>query len=482
LSNDSRFGPRFALCYEEVSDDTSLPVTHCQMPENIKSAPATDFRYTIRGLMFLVVFAALGSMLVRYDLSRWYDGLLVVVVCWVLVGIGSQLCDLLRVGCRADSSWNVRGTIVIEFLRRILLALVLLGYLAWIVLRSPGVASDEILRKLSWLEWGMPESLFLLALMSGMLLRGPPRDIVRSCSVRTLRNFFLGTCACVWMYYLYRDRLFSHELVQRALGGVLSRLRFIDVFGDAHDVWVRGCAQSAFTATVAATLAIVFAKILVWRWNGGRSKELFWILPLGLSLAVSGWEVGWAASTGLPNVDPCWSYFGEALSLSAAVDLFMGGILLLLFVTETTLRVGLVEDADADQKIQWRLRPQSYTHERQATLGLLAVTVAGWLVTEIYWRGVENGLIVLQPTAWRTLQASLPRLMLDSATVLKVACMLLAISVLRWQRSSRPPADTPTAPLRLLKFCVVWTSILTITALTIATLLWLYYTVCLMPR
>ena len=78
-----------------------------------------------------------------------------------------------------NSSWKFRGTIVIEFLRRILLSVILLAYLAWIVLRSPAVASDDISRSISpWFAWGMPETLFLLALMSGMLLRALPRDIV----------------------------------------------------------------------------------------------------------------------------------------------------------------------------------------------------------------------------------------------------------------------------------------------------------------
>lgn len=202
-----------------------------------------------------------------------------------------------------------------------------------------------------------------------------------------------------------------------------------------------------------------------------------------MSLAVVGWEVSWAASTGLPNVEFYWFYFGEALSLPATINLFAGGIVLLLFVTEATLRVGQVEDSHADQRIQWRLRPRSYTHERQATLVLLAVTVAGWLVTEIYWRGVENELVVLRPTAWRTLQASLPGLMTDSPTVLKVACLLLSMRVLWWQRNSlRPSANAPTAPIQILKFCVVWVVILATMVLTTAALLWLYYTVCLMPR
>lgn len=451
------------------------------MPENINSAPATDFRYSIRGLMFLVVFAALGSLLVRFDLSRWHDGLVVVVVGWVLVGIGSQLGDLSRAGCRA--SWNVRGTMVIEFLRRILLAFVLLGYLVWLVLHAPGVVSEAILGKLSWVESGMVESLFLLALISAMLLRAPPRDFVRNWYVRALRDVLVGICACVWLYYLYRDRLFVYQLVQRALGGMLAKLPYTDVFGDAHDEWVSDCFQSAFTAAAAMILAVVFVNILMRRWNGGGSKELFWILPLSLSLAVAAWEVSWAAFTGLPNVDPCWSYFGEPLSLSVAVDSLTGGVLLLMFVTEATLRVGLVEDPDADQKIQWRLQSQTDTHERPATLALLVVTVAGWLATEIYWRGEENGLLELRPTVWRTLQATLPRLLLDSPTILKVACILLALSILSWQRNSlRPSADAGAAPLRLSKFCVVWTSILATTVHTTATLLWLYYTVCLMPR
>ncbi len=464
------------------------------MPENIRNAHATDFRFTIRGLMVLVVFAALGSMLVRYDLSRWHDGLLVVVVGWFLVGVGNQLCDLLRASGRAEnSSWNVRGTIVIEFLRRVLLSVVLLGYLTWLVLRSPAVLTDEMTRRLLaltqlesrafWPVWEMPETLFLLALMSGMLLRAPPREIIRGRPARILRDVILGVGSGVWLFYLYRDRLFIHELVQRNIRIVLSRLRFIDVSGDAHDVWVRDCAQSAITAAVAVVLAVVFTKILVRRWNGGRSRELLWILPLGLSLAVAGWEVSWAASTGLPNVEPYWFYYGEDVSLPAAVNLITGGIVLLLFVTETTLRLGQVQDSSADQIIQWRLRPRSYTHERQATLVLLAVTVAGWLITEIYWRGVENELVELRPTVWRTLQASLPRLMADSATVLKVACVLLAMHILWWQRnSSRPPADAPSAPILLPKFFVVWPSILATTVLSIAALLWLYYTVCLMPR
>jgi len=218
------------------------------------------FRFTLRGLMILIVFAALGSTLVRYDLSRWHDGFLVVVVGWFLVGIGNQLFDLLRAGCRAEnSSWDVRGTIAIEFLRRTLLPLVLLGYLAWIVLHSPAIVTDEITRRLSWIEWGMPESLFLLALMSGILLRNPPRDIVSNRPARVLRDLLLGIGCGVWLFYLYRDRLFIHELVQRAIRGVLSRLRFIDVHGVAHDHWMRDCTQSAITAA----LAIIFTKTLV---------------------------------------------------------------------------------------------------------------------------------------------------------------------------------------------------------------------------
>ena len=286
------------------------------MPENIRNARAPDFRFTLRGLMLLVVFAALGSALVRYDLSRWHDGFLVGVVGWFLVGIGSQLCDLLRAGWRAEnSSWNVRGTIAIECLRRVLLSLVLMGYLAWIVFDSPAFPFETLFPR-----WGTPETLFLLALMSGMLLHAPPRDIVRDGSARILRDVILGVGGGVWLFYLYRDRLFTHELVQRAIGGVLSGLRFIDVFGDAHDAWVRDCAQSAITAAVAVVLAVVFTKTLVRRWTGGRSRELLWILPLGLSLAVAGWEVSWAASTGLPNVEFYWFYFGEALALPTAVN------------------------------------------------------------------------------------------------------------------------------------------------------------------
>ena len=457
------------------------------MPENIRNASASDFRFTIRGLMLLVVFAALGSMLVRHDLSRWHDGLLVIVVGWFLVGVGNQLYDLLRACGRGEnSSCKMRGTITVEFLRRVLLSVVLLAFLAWVVLRSPAVASDEILRRLSWLEWGMPESLFLLSLMSGMLLRFPPRDILRGDSARTLRDVILGVSGGVWLFFLYRDRLLIHKIVQPAIRGALSGLPFSGVSGplmsgDAHDAWVRDCARSAIIAAVALVAVIVFTKILVRRWNGCRSRELLWILPLGLSLGVAGWEVYWAVSTGLPNVEFYFSH-AEVESLPAAVNFFMGGIVLLLFVTETTLRVGQVEDSGADQRIHWRLRPRSYTHERQATLVLLALVIAGWLATEIIWRGVGNFLVELRPTAWRTLQASLPRLMLDSATVLKVACVLLAIHVLWWQRNSPLAADAPTAPLLLTKFCVVWTSILATTVLTIATLLWLYYTVCLMPR
>ena len=203
----------------------------------------------------------------------------------------------------------------------------------------------------------------------------------------------------MWLFYLYRDRLFIHELVQRAIRGVLSFIRFIEVYGDAHDLWVRDCTQSAITATLAVVLAIVFTKTLVQRWKGGRSGELLWILPLGLSLAVAGWEVSWAASVGLPNVEFCWFYFEEELSF-AVLSIYSWGIVLLLFVTEATLRVGQVGDANADQRIQWRLRPRSYTHEReQATLVLLAVTIVGWLATEIIWRGVENSLVELKPTA-----------------------------------------------------------------------------------
>jgi hypothetical protein len=440
-----------------------------------------EFRFTLRGLMILIVFAALGSALVRNDLSRWHDGLLVVVVGWFVLGIGNQICDLLRASGRLEnSSWNVRGTIVLELVRRVMLSLVLVGYLAWIVLGSPDAPSDNIYHR-----WAIPEALFLLAMMSGLLLSTPPRDIVLGGSARILRDVILAGVCGVWLFYLYRDWLEIHEAVQRGVRGVLSRLRFIDVgmSDDAHDMWVRDCAQSAIIAAVAVVLAIVFTKTLVRRWNGGQPREWLWILPLGLSLAVAGWEVSWAASTGLPNVEFYWFYFGEALSWPGAVILFKGGIVLLLFVTEATLRVGQVRVSDSNPGIQWRLRPRSYAHERQATLVLLVVTVIGWLVSDLYWRGVESGLIEFRPSAWRTLQASLPRLMADSATVLKVACVLMAIHVLWWQWISSPhAADAPTAPIRLLKFCVVWVAILATTVLTTAALLWLYYTVYLMPR
>jgi hypothetical protein len=455
-----------------------------RMLNTTSDARNPDFRFTLRGLMILVVFAALGSTLVRYDLSRWHDGFLVVVVGWFLIGISNQLFDLLRAGYRAEnSSWNARGTVAVEFLRRILLSLVLVGYLAWIVLRSPAIATDEINRRLSWIEWGMPESLFLLALMSGVLLRNPPRDIVTNRSLRIVRDLILGIGCGVWLFYLYRDRLFIHELVQRAIRGVLAKLRFINVHGDAHDLWMEDCTQSAITAALAAVLAIIFTKTLVLRWKGGRSRELLWIFPLALSLSVAGWEISWATFVGLPNVAPCWFYFEEALTWPAAINLSLGVIVLLLFVTETTLRAGQVHDSNAEQRIQWRLRPRSYTHERQATLVLLAVTIIGWLATEIIWRGVENFLVEIRPTAWRTVQASLPKLMLDSPTVLKVACVLLAIHVWWWQRrSSEPPADISTAPILLLKFCVVWVAILATAICAILSLLWLYYAIVLMPQ
>jgi len=202
-----------------------------------------------------------------------------------------------------------------------------------------------------------------------------------------------------------------------------------------------------------------------------------------MSLAVAGWEISWATFVGLPNVAPCWFYFEEGLTWPVAINSFMGGIVLLLFVTETTLRVGQVQGSKAEQRIQWRLRPRSYAHERQATLVLLVVTIIGWLATEIIWRGVENYLVEIRPTAWRTVQATLPKLMLDSPTVLKVACVLLAMHVFWWQRgSSDPPADASTSPILLLKFCVVWMAILATAIESIAALLWLYYVVCLMPQ
>jgi hypothetical protein len=431
--------------------------------------------------MLLVVFAALGSMLVRNDLSHWHDGLLVVVVGWFVLGIGNQIYDFLRASRRVENAgWNVRGTIGLEVLRRAMLSLVLVGYLAWIVLGSPDAPYDN-----TYHRWAIPEALFLLAMMSGLLLSAPPRDIIRGRPVRLLRDvIFTGVCGA-WQFYLYRDWLEIHQAVQQGIRGVLSKLRFIDVnmSGDAHDMYVRDCDHSAIIAATAVVLAIVFTKIMVRRWNGDQKREWLWILPLGLSLAVTGWEVSWAASTGLPNVEFYWFYFGEALSWPEAVILFKGGMVLLLFVTEATLRVGQVRVSDSDQGIQWRLRPRSYAHERPATLILLVVTVIGWLVSDLYWRGVENGLIEFRPSAWRTLQASLPRLMADSATVLKGACVLLAIHVLWWQWNSSPhAADAPTAPIRLLKFCLVWVAILATTVLTTAALLWLYYTVFLMPR
>jgi|GEM_PF-5712562 len=451
------------------------------MLSTTSDSPPGEFRFTLRGLMILVVFAALGSGLVRNDLSHWHDGLLVVVVGWFVLGIGNQIYDLLKASRRVENAgWNVRGTIGLELLRRAMLSLVLVGYLAWIVLGSPDAPYDN-----TYHRWAIPEALFLLAMMSGLLLSAPPRDIIRGRPVRLLRDvIFTGVCGA-WLFYLYRDWLEIHQAVQQGTRGVLSKLRFIDVnmSGDAHDMSVRDCDHSAIIAVTAVVLAIVFTKIMVCRWNGDQKREWLWILPLGLSLAVTGWEVTWAASTGLPNVEFYWFYCGEALSWPGAVTLFKGGIVLLLFLTEATLRVGQVRVSDSDQGIQWRLRPRSYAHERPATLILLVVTVIGWLVSDLYWRGVENGLIEFRPSAWRTLQASLPRLMADSATVLKLACVLLAIHVSWWQWSSSPhAAEAPTAPIRLLKFCVVWVAILATTVLTTAALLWLYYTVFLMPR
>lgn len=236
------------------------------MLSTTSDARNADFRFTLRGLMILVVFAAVGSTLVRNDLSRWHDGLLVIVVGWFLVGVGNQLWDLLRASGRAENSnWSVRGTIAIEFLRRVLLSLVLLGYLAWIVFGSPAFAYEFEFRR-----WGIPDTLFLLAIISGMLLYAPKRENLRGGPVRILQDVILAVSGCVWLFYLYRDRLFIHEAVQRGTRGVLSRLRFIDVgmSGDAHDMWVRECVQSSITAAVAVVLAIVFTKTLVRRWKG----------------------------------------------------------------------------------------------------------------------------------------------------------------------------------------------------------------------
>jgi hypothetical protein len=448
-----------------------------------------SFRFTLRGLMLLVVFAALGSLLVRYDVSRWHDGLIIVVVSWILVGVGNQLYDLLRALGRAEnSSWNVRGTILIESVRRLILSLVLVAYLAWIVLHSPAVSNDEIRRKLSWIEWGMPESLFVLALISVMLLRAPPRNVIRAGPARIVRDVIIGAICCLWLFYLYQDRLLIHSLVQRAILGVLSRVKYLDqlcppITGSAHDVWVRACVQSAITGTLGVALAIVFSKTLIHRWKGRLSKELFWLLPLGLSLGVAAWEVVWAVTTGLPNVEFYYQYFQESLSVGGAINFGVGGILLLLVTTEATLRIGQVVNFESDQRIHWRLRPRSYTHERQATLALLLVGVVGWLLTDLLWRGENYALVTLQPTVWRTIQASFPLLMVDSGTILKVACALLAAHVLWWQGSScRPATDAPVTPLLMLKFCVVWVTVLTTGVLFMATILWLYYTACVMPR
>ena len=259
------------------------------MLSTTSDSPPGEFRFTLRGLMILIVFAALGSGLVRNDLSRWHDGLLVVVVGWFVLGIGNQIYDLLRASGRPENSrWNVRGTIGLELLRRAMLSLVLVGYLAWIVLGSPDAPYDN-----TYHRWAIPEALFLLAMMSGLLLSAPPRDIIRGRPVRLLRDvIFTGVCGA-WLFYLYRDWLEIHQAVQQGTRGVLSKLRFIDVnmSGDAHDMSVRDCDHSAIIAVTAVVLAIVFTKIMVCRWNGDQKREWLWILPLGLSLAVTGWEV-----------------------------------------------------------------------------------------------------------------------------------------------------------------------------------------------
>lgn len=455
------------------------------MPENIRNAPATDFRFTIRGLMLLVVFVALGAMVVRQDLSRWHNGLLVVAVCWILLGIVNQVRDLTNSWrLPGNSSWSARGTLLIAIARRTLVALVLMGYLLWLGFHPPSMHSEWYTRQMSWLGWGMADCVFVLAIMSAMLFRSPSRDFIRSRWLRISRDVLIGIVGCVWLFYLYRNRLFIHELVQRAIRGWLSGLPFAGISGslmsgNAHDQWVRASLASAMIAGIAIVATFVCMNRLIAGWSRNGRSQLSWLVLLGASLGIAAWEIVWAATSGLPSVE---FYFGEAIERPAAINLFTGGIILLLFTTEATLRLGQVEDQATGREIQWQFRPEAYHHERQAALALLVVAITGGMVTDILWRGEEYGIVEFGPTWWQTVRSSVPLLMLDSATILKVACVLLAVHVFWWQRSSTQLAEEPMPLIVFPKFCVLWLSILGTTVLTIATLLWLYYTVCLMPR
>lgn len=452
------------------------------MRETTADSRATLLRFTLRGLLLLVVFAALGSLLVRDDLERWHRGLIVVATGWLLSGIGNQVVDLLRAVCRRENaSWTARGTIAVELVRRVVLAVVLGAYLAWLVLHSPQILTDDLRRRLSWVEWGMPDCLFLLAVMAVLLLAAPQRDILRRRFARGVRNCLLGICGAVWLYYVYRERLMVHALVQRAISGVIAGLRYTDLLGPSmsgaeHDEWVFACGWSAFIATVTLVLAVVFARLLIRRWDGSWSRGIAWTVPLALSLGICGWEIYWASSIGFPSVE---YYYGTAQELPAGINLLQGGAILLIFATEATLRLGQVHEPQGC--VLWRLRPDSYFHERPMMVIFLLVTLLSWLVNELFWEGLDRGLVEIRPTIWRTFAVSSSLMIMDSSFLLKIACVLLSGHVL-YCRATKGAPPLESAPLRLMKFGLVWSSALVLTGLSVATPLWLYYTACLMPR
>jgi hypothetical protein len=203
---------------------------HALIPE-----PGRRLRFSLRDLMALVFGISVGLAAARPSWVEWYEGLLVAAVCWLMLGLGSQMLDL-RAALRRTASLSAElrwgGRFAIAW--RAAAIAILAGYCAIEALQREGILVLERQESIAVFDVGeqLRTILFYIAII--VALSSVPRLAMRrpekTLSYRVLqiaaRIAAIVVCLLVWS----SSWVFITYLVHIAISGIEAAfpLRFAD--------------------------------------------------------------------------------------------------------------------------------------------------------------------------------------------------------------------------------------------------------------
>jgi hypothetical protein len=213
--------------------------------------------------------------------------------------------------------------------------------------------------------------------------------------------------------------------------------------------------------------------LLARHWSKGLRSRFTWAALIAFSTAIVACFTIWVATVGLPHVSP---HMAEVLREGPPYPWATAFVLLLAFATAATCRfMPTTGEVRAGTQLQWRRAPESYYHERWATLVVLAMGAATPIVAIRFPMTIAPGFVVggLDDLCYA---------LEDPYSELLLALALLAIhrAYLAWFRRGELDADVaPT--LSPGPFLAVWLAMLATLVFAIPVLACFGFAVWLAP-